>query len=101
MNYALKYAKRKWDKSHQTPEFKVGDLILVLTLNFNDIKGQKKLKDSFFGKLIIKALHGKNAVQVELSEELENKHPAFPVILVKHDTSSDKELFPLRNETTL
>ncbi|MBW0580931.1 hypothetical protein O181_120646 [Austropuccinia psidii MF-1] len=101
MNNAFEYAKQKWDKSHKTPEFKVGDLILVSTLNFNNIKGPKKLKDSFAGPFIIKALHGTNAVQVELSGELENKHPAFPVSLVKHYTSSDKELFPLRNETPL
>ncbi|MBW0533575.1 hypothetical protein O181_073290 [Austropuccinia psidii MF-1] len=101
MNDAFEYAKQKWDKSHKTPEFKVGDLILVSTLNFNNIKGPKKLKDSFAGPFIIKALHGRNAVQVELSGELENKHPTFPVSLVKHYTSSDKELFPLRNETPL
>ncbi|MBW0517434.1 hypothetical protein O181_057149 [Austropuccinia psidii MF-1] len=101
MNDAFEYAKQKWDKSHKTPEFKVGDLILVSTLNFNNIKGPKKLKDSFAGPFIIKALHGTNAVQVELSGELENKHPTFPVSLVKHYTSSDKELFPLRNETPL
>ncbi|MBW0534138.1 hypothetical protein O181_073853 [Austropuccinia psidii MF-1] len=65
MNYAFEYAKQKWDKSHKAPEFKVGDLILVSTLNFNNIKGPKKLKDSFEGPFIIKALHGTNAVQVE------------------------------------
>ncbi|MBW0540112.1 hypothetical protein O181_079827 [Austropuccinia psidii MF-1] len=91
----------KWDKSHKTSEFKVGDLILVSTLNFDNIKGSNKLKDSFAGTFIIKSLHGKNAVQVELSGELENKHPTFPVSLVNHYTSSDKELFHLRNETPL
>ncbi|MBW0537334.1 hypothetical protein O181_077049 [Austropuccinia psidii MF-1] len=101
INYAFEYAKYKWDKSHKTPEFKVGDLILVSTLNFNNIKRPKKLKDSFAGPFIIKALHGTNAVQVELSGELENKHPTFPVSLVKHYTSSDKEFFPFRNETPL
>ncbi|MBW0550383.1 hypothetical protein O181_090098 [Austropuccinia psidii MF-1] len=101
MNDAFEYAKQKWDKSHKTPEFKVGDLILVSTLNFNNIKGPKKLKDSFAGPFIIKALHGTNAVQVELSGELENKHPTFPVSLVKQYTSSDKELFPLINATPL
>ncbi|MBW0564470.1 hypothetical protein O181_104185 [Austropuccinia psidii MF-1] len=50
---------------------------------------------------MIKALHGTNAVKVKLSGELENKHPAFPVSLVKHYTSSDKELFLFRNETPL
>ncbi|MBW0555381.1 hypothetical protein O181_095096 [Austropuccinia psidii MF-1] len=101
INDSFEYAKRKWDKSHKNPEFRVGDLILVSTLSFNNIKGPKKLKDSFAGPFIIKALHGTNAVQVEPSGDLENKHPMFPVSIVKHYTSSDKELFPLRNETPL
>ncbi|MBW0501040.1 hypothetical protein O181_040755 [Austropuccinia psidii MF-1] len=101
MKYAFEYAKQKWDKSHKNPEFKVGYLILVSTLKFNNIKGPKKLKDSFSGQFIIKALHGTNSVQVEISVELENKHPTFPVSLVRHYTSSVKELFPLRNETPL
>ncbi|MBW0507047.1 hypothetical protein O181_046762 [Austropuccinia psidii MF-1] len=46
MTDAFDYAKQKWDKSHRVPEFKVGDLVLVLTLNFNNIKGPKRLKDS-------------------------------------------------------
>ncbi|MBW0559030.1 hypothetical protein O181_098745 [Austropuccinia psidii MF-1] len=90
-----------WDKIHQTPEFKVGDLILVSALSFNNIKGPKKWKGSFAGPFIIKALHGTNALQEELLGESENKHPTFTVSLVKHYTSSDKELFPLRNETPL
>ncbi|MBW0499066.1 hypothetical protein O181_038781 [Austropuccinia psidii MF-1] len=101
MSDAFEYAKPKWDKLHKTPGLKVGDLILVSTLSFNYIKGPKKLTDAFAVPFIIKSLHGTNAVQVELSGELENKHPNFPVILVKHNTSSDKKLFPLRNETPL
>ncbi|MBW0564901.1 hypothetical protein O181_104616 [Austropuccinia psidii MF-1] len=101
INDAFEYAKQRWVKSHKTPEFKVGDLILVSTLNFNNIKGPKIVKDSFSGQFIIKALHGTNAVQVQLSGELENKHPAFPASLVKNCTSSDKESFPLRNGTPL
>ncbi|MBW0581776.1 hypothetical protein O181_121491 [Austropuccinia psidii MF-1] len=38
MNDAFEYAKQKWDKSHKNPELKVGDLILVSTLHFNNIK---------------------------------------------------------------
>ncbi|MBW0569976.1 hypothetical protein O181_109691 [Austropuccinia psidii MF-1] len=98
---SLKLFLDKWDKSHKAPELKIGNLILVSTLNFNNIKGTKKLKYSFAGPFIMKSLHGKNAVQVELSGELENKHPAFAVSLVRNYTSSDKELFPLRKETPL
>ncbi|MBW0544921.1 hypothetical protein O181_084636 [Austropuccinia psidii MF-1] len=101
MNDAFEYAKYKWDKSQKNPQFKVGDLILVSTLNFNNIRGPKRFEDSFVGPFIIKALHGTNSVKLELSGELENKHPAFSVSLVKHYTSSEKELFPLRNETPL
>ncbi|MBW0476547.1 hypothetical protein O181_016262 [Austropuccinia psidii MF-1] len=101
MNDAFKYANQKWDKSHKTAELRVGDLKVVSTWKFNNIIGPKKLKDSISGPFIIKALHGKNSVQVKLSGELENKHSTFPVSLVKHDTSSDKELCPVRNETPL
>ncbi|MBW0467946.1 hypothetical protein O181_007661 [Austropuccinia psidii MF-1] len=101
MNNAFEYTDQKWDKIHKHPEFKVGDFILVSTLTFNNIKCPNKLKDSFAGPFIIEALDGTNAVQVELSGELENKYPTFPVNLVKHHTSSDKELYPLRNVTPL
>ncbi|MBW0517166.1 hypothetical protein O181_056881 [Austropuccinia psidii MF-1] len=101
MNDAFEYTKQKWDKSHKVPDFKVGDLVLVSTLNFNNIKGPKKLKDSYVGTFVIVSLHGTNAVQVELSGELENEHPTFPYSLIKPYQSTDKELFPLRNPTPL
>ncbi|MBW0587789.1 hypothetical protein O181_127504 [Austropuccinia psidii MF-1] len=50
---------------------------------------------------MIKALHGPNAVQLELTGELMNKHSTFPVSLIKPYSSSDKELFPLRNKPPL
>ncbi|MBW0463883.1 hypothetical protein O181_003598 [Austropuccinia psidii MF-1] len=83
MNYAFDYAKQKWDKSHKAPHFQVGDLVLISTFHFNNIKGPKKLKHSYVGPFVIVALHGTNTVQVELSGELENKHPTFPVSLIK------------------
>ncbi|MBW0558446.1 hypothetical protein O181_098161 [Austropuccinia psidii MF-1] len=89
------------DKSHKVPDFKVGDLVLVSTLNFNNIKGPKKLKDSYVGPFFIVALHGTNAVQVESGGELENKHPTFPVSLIKPYQPADKLLFPLRNPSPL
>ncbi|MBW0551870.1 hypothetical protein O181_091585 [Austropuccinia psidii MF-1] len=52
------------------------------------------LQDSFEGTFVIKALHGENAVEVELSEELRKKHPTFPVSLIKPYKSSDSENFP-------
>ncbi|MBW0560168.1 hypothetical protein O181_099883 [Austropuccinia psidii MF-1] len=64
-------------------------------------KGPKKLKDSSVGPFVIVALHGTTAVQVELSGELENKHPTFPVMLIKTYQPAEKEFFPLRNPTPL
>ncbi|MBW0537325.1 hypothetical protein O181_077040 [Austropuccinia psidii MF-1] len=61
----------------------------------------KKLKDSYVGPFVIVSLHGTNEVQVELSGELENKHPTSPVSLINPYQPTDKELFPLRNPTPL
>ncbi|MBW0564898.1 hypothetical protein O181_104613 [Austropuccinia psidii MF-1] len=98
---SFKYAKEKWDKSHKPPDFKIENFVLVSTLNFNNMRGPKKLKDSFAVPFIIKALHGPNAVQLELTDELMNKHLTFPVSLIKPYSSSYKELFPLRNKPQL
>ncbi|MBW0511401.1 hypothetical protein O181_051116 [Austropuccinia psidii MF-1] len=57
MQDSYKYAKEKVDKTHKPPEFEVQDLVLVSTLNFNNIKGPKKFKDSFAGPFMIKALN--------------------------------------------
>ncbi|MBW0511770.1 hypothetical protein O181_051485 [Austropuccinia psidii MF-1] len=101
MNDAFEYAKQKWHKSHKVPDFKVGDLALVSTLNFDNIKGPKKLKDSYVGPFVIFALRGTNSVQVKLSGELENQNPTFPVSLIKPYQPTYKELFALRNPTPL
>ncbi|MBW0590463.1 hypothetical protein O181_130178 [Austropuccinia psidii MF-1] len=65
----FKYAKERWDKSHKPPDFKVGDLVLVSTPNFNNIKGPKKLKYSFAKTFMIRELHCLNSVQLELTGE--------------------------------
>ncbi|MBW0473558.1 hypothetical protein O181_013273 [Austropuccinia psidii MF-1] len=101
MQDSFKYAKETWDKIHKPLAFKLVDLVLVSTLNLNNIKGPKKLKYSFAGPFMIKALHRTNAVQLELTGELMNKHPAFPVSLIKPYSSSEKDIFPLRNKSPL
>ncbi|MBW0506677.1 hypothetical protein O181_046392 [Austropuccinia psidii MF-1] len=50
---------------------------------------------------MIKALHGPDAVKLELTGQLMNKNPTFPISLIKTHISSDKEFFPLRNKTPL
>ncbi|MBW0544763.1 hypothetical protein O181_084478 [Austropuccinia psidii MF-1] len=101
MNDTFDYANQKWDKSHKVQEFKLGILALVSNLNFNNIKGPKKLKYSHVGPFVIVSLHGINPAQVELSGKLDNKQPTFPVDLIKTYQPSEKELFPLRNSTPL
>ncbi|MBW0489327.1 hypothetical protein O181_029042 [Austropuccinia psidii MF-1] len=93
--------KKDGTKVIRNLHFKVQDLILVSTLSFNKIKGPKKLKYSFSGPFTIKALHGPNAVQLELTGKLMDKHPAFPLTQMRLYSSSDKELFTLRNKPPL
>ncbi|MBW0544519.1 hypothetical protein O181_084234 [Austropuccinia psidii MF-1] len=101
MKDSFRYAKRDGKKIHKPPNFKVGDLVLVSTLSFNNIKGPKNIKYSSEGPFMIRELHGCSSVQIELTGELMKKHPAFPVGLIKTDSSSDKASIPLRNKPPL
>ncbi|MBW0480092.1 hypothetical protein O181_019807 [Austropuccinia psidii MF-1] len=80
---SFEHAKDKWDKLYATLHSKIGDLVLVSTTNFYNIKGCKKEN--------IKALHGENTVEVELSEEPSSMHTKFPVSLIKPYTPCDSE----------
>ncbi|MBW0564485.1 hypothetical protein O181_104200 [Austropuccinia psidii MF-1] len=62
---AKEYNKLRWDKSHMEPDFKEGDQALVSTLYFNNLKGQKAMRDSFLGPSTMIKLIGKNAVETE------------------------------------
>ncbi|MBW0535320.1 hypothetical protein O181_075035 [Austropuccinia psidii MF-1] len=101
MNDSFHYTKQKWEKIHKVSDFKVGDLALVSILNLNNIEGPKKLEYYYVGPFVIVALHGTNAVHVELSGELENEHPTFPFSLIKPYQPANKELFLFRNPTPL
>ncbi|MBW0541747.1 hypothetical protein O181_081462 [Austropuccinia psidii MF-1] len=96
---AKQYNKQRWDKSHMEPDFKEGEQVLVSTLNFNNLKGPKKMRDSFVGPFTIIKLVGKNAVEVKLTEELSRKHPAFPVSLVKPYFQTEEDKFPSRKKS--
>ncbi|MBW0556513.1 hypothetical protein O181_096228 [Austropuccinia psidii MF-1] len=93
---AKEYNKQRWDKSHMEPEFKEGDQVLVSTQNFDNLKGPKKIRDSFVGRFTIINLVGKNAVDVKLTEEFSRKHPVFPVSLVKPYFQTEEDEFPSR-----
>ncbi|MBW0572840.1 hypothetical protein O181_112555 [Austropuccinia psidii MF-1] len=80
------------------PDFKEGDQVLVSTLNFNNLKGPKKMRDSFLGPFTIIKLIGRNAVEVKLTEEFSRKHPVFPVSLVKPYFQTEEGKFPSRKK---
>ncbi|MBW0500188.1 hypothetical protein O181_039903 [Austropuccinia psidii MF-1] len=92
------YNKQMWDKSHMAPDFNEEDQVLVSTLSFNNLKGPKKMRDSFLGPLTIIKLIGKNAVEVKLTEEFSRKHPVFPVSLVKLYFQIEEDKFPSRKK---
>ncbi|MBW0511167.1 hypothetical protein O181_050882 [Austropuccinia psidii MF-1] len=74
---AKEYNKQRWDKWHMKPDFIEGDQVLVSTLSFNNLKGPKKMRDSFLGHFTIIKLIGKNAVEVKLTEEFSRKPQSY------------------------
>ncbi|MBW0492744.1 hypothetical protein O181_032459 [Austropuccinia psidii MF-1] len=59
------------------PYFKEGDQVLVSALNFNNLKGPKKIRDSFVGPFTIIQLIGKNSVK---------RNPTLPEIVEGEDS---------------
>ncbi|KAI7956963.1 hypothetical protein MJO28_004058 [Puccinia striiformis f. sp. tritici] len=93
---AVAYNKERWDKSHRGHNIQVGDRVLVSTVNFQNLGGNKKLKDQFVGPFFVKALHGPNAVELVLTEGYDLKHPTFPVsLLKKYVARGEEESIPL------
>ncbi|MBW0474179.1 hypothetical protein O181_013894 [Austropuccinia psidii MF-1] len=80
------------------PDFREGDQVLVSTLNLNNLKGLKKMRDSFVGPFTIIELIGKNAVEVKLTEDFSRKHPVFPGSLVKPYFQTKEDKFPSRKK---
>ncbi|MBW0480628.1 hypothetical protein O181_020343 [Austropuccinia psidii MF-1] len=80
------------------PDFKEGDRVLVSALSFNNLKGLKRIIDTFLGPFNIIKLIGKNAVEVKFTEELSRKHPVFPVSLVKPYFQTEEDIFPSRKK---
>ncbi|MBW0550956.1 hypothetical protein O181_090671 [Austropuccinia psidii MF-1] len=80
------------------PDFKEGDQVLLSTLNFNNLKAQKKKRDLFVGPFIIIKLIGKNAAELRLTEQFSRKHPVFPVSLVKSYFQTEQDKLPSRKK---
>ncbi|MBW0531932.1 hypothetical protein O181_071647 [Austropuccinia psidii MF-1] len=90
--------KQRYEKTHMEPDFKEGDQVLVSILDFNNINGPKKMRDSLVGPLDIIKLVGKNTVEVRITEEFSRKHPLFPVSSVKTYFQKGEVKFPSRNK---
>ncbi|MBW0492534.1 hypothetical protein O181_032249 [Austropuccinia psidii MF-1] len=97
---AKEYNNKRWEKTHMEPDFKEGDQVLVSTLNFNNLKRPKRMRDSFLGPFTIIKLTGKNAVEVKLTKEFSRKHPVFLVYLVKPYFQTEVDKFPSRKNPT-
>ncbi|MBW0489064.1 hypothetical protein O181_028779 [Austropuccinia psidii MF-1] len=80
------------------PDFEEGDQVLVSTLNFNNLKGPKKMRDSFLGPFTSIKLIGKNAVEVNLTKEFSRKHPVFQASLVKPYFQTEEDRIPTRKK---
>ncbi|MBW0494030.1 hypothetical protein O181_033745 [Austropuccinia psidii MF-1] len=93
---AKECSKQRWDTTHMEPDSKERDQVLVSTLNFNNPKGPKKMRDSFVGPFTIIQLIGSNAVEVKLTAEFSRKHPVFPMSLVKPYYQTEEGKFPSR-----
>ncbi|MBW0475067.1 hypothetical protein O181_014782 [Austropuccinia psidii MF-1] len=96
--------KQRYDKSHQDPDFKEVDQVLISKLNFKLLKGADKMRGSFVRSFTIIRLLRKNLVEVRLAERFSRKHPVFPKSLVKpyHQTDDGKRcnmiiLSPMKN----
>ncbi|MBW0483862.1 hypothetical protein O181_023577 [Austropuccinia psidii MF-1] len=83
----------RWDKTHMEPDFKEGDQVLVSKANFKNLKGPKKMRDSFVGPFTIIRLIGKNAVLVKSYFQTEEdkfpsrkKNPTPPDIVEVEDS---------------
>ncbi|MBW0488158.1 hypothetical protein O181_027873 [Austropuccinia psidii MF-1] len=81
------------------PDFQEGEQVLVSTLSFNNLKRPEKMRGSFLGPFTIVKLIRRDAVEVKLTEESSNKHPVFPVSIVKPYFQTEEDKFPTKNPT--
>ncbi|MBW0486584.1 hypothetical protein O181_026299 [Austropuccinia psidii MF-1] len=70
------------------PDFKEGDKLLVSTLNFNNLKGPKNMRDSYLGPFTIIKMIGKNAMETEEDKfPSRKKNTTSPEIVEVEDSS--------------
>ncbi|MBW0541974.1 hypothetical protein O181_081689 [Austropuccinia psidii MF-1] len=69
------------------PDFKEGDKVLVFTLNLNNLKGGKKMRDTFVGPFTIIKLIGRNAMEKEEDKfPFRKKNPTPPETVEVEDS---------------
>ncbi|MBW0502291.1 hypothetical protein O181_042006 [Austropuccinia psidii MF-1] len=93
------YNKQRWDKTHIECDFKEGDQVLVSTLNFQNLKRPKKMRDSFLGPFTIIKLIGKNLVETEEDNfPSRKKNTTLPKIVEVEDSYGPvKKIIKARN----
>ncbi|MBW0563132.1 hypothetical protein O181_102847 [Austropuccinia psidii MF-1] len=103
---AKEYNKQRWDKSHMEPDFKEGDRVLVSTLNFNNIKGLKNMRDSFVGPFIVEdkfPSRKKNPTPPGIVEVEDSPGPVKKIIKARKIRLNGKDqrqyLFRFKNQT--
>ncbi|MBW0479087.1 hypothetical protein O181_018802 [Austropuccinia psidii MF-1] len=96
---AKQYNKKRYDKTHMETEFKEGYQVLLSTLNFNNLKGPNKMRDSFVGPFTIIKLVGKNAVERGEDRFLCRKKTPTPpdIVEVEHSPGPVKMIIKARN----
>jgi hypothetical protein len=87
--------KNHWDKTHGELCLQVGDPVLISTVNFVNLGGNKKLNHHFVGHFVKEIFHGNNDVEVILKGGRDLKHPTFPISLVKEVVA---DIFQLMKE---
>ncbi|MBW0545427.1 hypothetical protein O181_085142 [Austropuccinia psidii MF-1] len=96
---ANKYQKQRYDKIHMEPDFKERDQMLVSTLNFNNLKRPKKMRDSYIGPFTIIKTIGRNAVGFKFTESFSGNKLVFQVSFVKPYFQTGGDKLPFRNKT--
>ncbi|MBW0572206.1 hypothetical protein O181_111921 [Austropuccinia psidii MF-1] len=94
---AKEYNKQRWDKTHMEPDFKEGEQVLVSTLKFYNLKGPKKMRDSFVGPFTNIKLVGKmqwkkkNPTPPEIVEVDDSPGPVKRIIKARKIRLNDKD----------
>ncbi|KNE59552.1 hypothetical protein AMAG_03814 [Allomyces macrogynus ATCC 38327] len=80
-------------KCKATPDYQVGDNILILLLDSTTYKKLHKFTKHYLTPAVVKCIIKWNVVEVELPLELEGVHPMFNITKLKLWTNLDAVMF--------